>query len=94
VTTLAHASFAGVTGYFLGRAKFENRGPLWLPLGVFIAALLNGVVTAIIGEITRSGLHTTPLNGLIGAAAVAVVTFSVLFFILQRSNRAVPATTA
>ncbi len=94
VTALAHASFAGVTGYFLGRAKFENRGPLWLPLGVFIAALLNGIVTAIIGEITRSGLRTTPLNGLIGAAAVAVLTFGVLFAILQRSNRTVPTTVA
>lgn len=94
VTALAHASFAGVTGYFLGRAKFENRGPLWLPLGVFFAALLNGVVTAIIGEITRSGLRATPLNGLIGAAVVAVVTFTVLFAILQRSNRAAPAPTA
>lgn len=94
VTALAHASFAGVTGYFLGRAKFENRGPLWLPLGVFIAAVLNGGVTAIIGEITRSGLRATPLNGLIGAAVVAVVTFSVLFVILQRGNRAATASTA
>ena len=91
--TASHASFAGVTGCFLGR-KFENRGPLWLPLGVFIAALLNGIVTAIIGEITRSGLRTTPLNGLIGAAAVAVLTFGVLFAILQRSNRTVPTTVA
>jgi RsiW-degrading membrane proteinase PrsW (M82 family) len=87
VTALAHASFAGVTGYFLGRAKFENRGPFWLPIGVFIAALLNGVVNAIIGEITRSGLRATPLNGLIGAAIVAVLTFGVLFAVLQRSNR-------
>lgn len=94
VTALAHASFAGVTGYFLGRAKFENRGPLWLPLGVFIAAVLNGVVTAIVGEITRSGLRATPINGLIGAAVVAVVTFTVLFAVLQRGNRPTPATTA
>lgn len=94
VTALAHASFAGVSGYFLGRAKFENRGPLWLPLGVFIAALLNGVVTAIIGEINRSGLQATPLNGLIGAAVVAALTFGVLFAILQRNNRGVPAAAA
>src|SRR5690606_5723610 len=28
LTTLAQASFAGVSGYFLGRMKFEKR-PLW-----------------------------------------------------------------
>lgn len=88
VTALAHASFAGVTGYFLGRAKFENRGPFWLPAGLALAALLNGVVTAVIGEITRSGLQMTPLNGLILAAAIAAATFIVLFVIIQRSNRA------
>lgn len=91
VTALAHASFAGVSGYFLGRAKFENRGPFWLPVGLALAALLNGVVTAAIGEISRSGLRTTPLNGLILAAAIAAVTFVVLFAIIQRSNRAILA---
>lgn len=87
VTALAHASFAGVTGYFLGRAKFENRGPLWLPLGVLIAAVLNGIVSMVLGEISRSGLQVTPLNGLILAAAVAAITFIVLFVIIQRNNR-------
>ncbi len=88
VTALAHASFAGVTGYFLGRAKFENREPLWLPLGVLIAAVLNGIVSTALGEISRSGLRVTPLNGLILAAAVAAITFIVLFVIIQRNNRA------
>lgn len=91
VTALAHASFSGVTGYFLGRAKFENRGPFWLPVGLALAALLNGIVTAAIGEISRSGLRVTPLNGLILAAALAAATFIVLFAIIQRSNRAILA---
>lgn len=88
VTALAHASFAGVTGYFLGRAKFENRGPWWLPLGLLLAATLNGIVTAAVGEIARTGLRSTPLNGLILAAVVAAATFAVLFVIIQRTNRA------
>lgn len=91
VTALAQASFAGVTGYFLGRAKFENRGPFWLPLGLALAALLNGVVTAAIGEISRAGLRVTPLNGLILAAAIAAVTFLALFAVIQRANRAILA---
>jgi protease PrsW len=88
VTALAHASFAGVVGYFLGRAKFENRGPFWMPVGVLIAAILNGVVTTVLVEITRSGLQTTPIVGLIAAAVIAMATFLLLFSILQRSNRA------
>ncbi len=87
VLALAHASFAGVTGYFLGRAKFENRGPFWLPVGLFLAALLNGIVTAVLGEIARAGLRPTPLNGLIVAAVLAAVTFVVLFVLMRRGTR-------
>jgi RsiW-degrading membrane proteinase PrsW (M82 family) len=87
IIALAHASFAGVTGYFLGRAKFENRGPFWLPAGLLLAATLNGVVSTLIGEITRSGLRPTPLNGLILAAVVAAAIFIILFVIMRRSAR-------
>jgi len=87
VIALAHASFAGVTGYFLGRAKFENRGPFWLPAGLLLAAILNGVVSTLLKEITRSGLRPTPMNGLIFASAVAAATFVVLFIIMRRSAR-------
>jgi RsiW-degrading membrane proteinase PrsW (M82 family) len=83
VAALAQASFAGVTGYFLGRAKFEARGPLWLPAGVLLAALLNGVVTVALGEIGRSGLRATPINGLILAGIVAGATFAVLYAIMR-----------
>ena len=85
VTALAQASFAGVTGYFLGRAKFKKRGPFWLPSGVILAAVLNGVMTVALGQISRAGLQTTPLRGLILAAAIAVVTFGVLFVIMRRN---------
>ena len=60
VVALAQASFAGVTGYFLGRAKFENRGPFWLPVGLLLAAVLNGVVTTLLSEITRTGSAADP----------------------------------
>ena len=89
VVALAEASFAGVTGYFLGRAKFENRGPFWLPVGLFLAAVLNGVVNTLLSEINRSGLRPTPLNGLALAAVVAAVTFIILFGVLRRGSRPV-----
>jgi RsiW-degrading membrane proteinase PrsW (M82 family) len=92
VVALAQASFAGVTGYFLGRAKFENRGPFWLPVGLLLAAVLNGIVNTLLSEINRSGLRPTPLNGLILAALVAAVTFIVLFGVLRRGSRPVTVT--
>jgi RsiW-degrading membrane proteinase PrsW (M82 family) len=88
VTALAQASFAGVTGYFLGRAKFEQRGPFWLPAGVLLAAALNGVITVALGQIARAGLQATPLRGLILAAVIAALTFGVLFVIMRRNARA------
>ncbi|MFQ5612720.1 MAG: PrsW family intramembrane metalloprotease [Anaerolineae bacterium] len=91
VAALAHASFAGVSGYFLGRAKFENMGPVWLPGGLLLASVLNGVVTVALGAISRSGLQATPLNGLILAAIVAAITFGLLFTIIRRINQAVLA---
>jgi RsiW-degrading membrane proteinase PrsW (M82 family) len=89
VAALAQASFAGVTGYFLGRAKFENKGPLWLPGGLLLASVLNGVVTVALGATSRSGLQTTPVNGLILAAVVAAITFGALFAIIRHNNRSV-----
>lgn len=91
VAALAQASFAGISGYFLGRAKFENMGKYWLPGGLLLAAVLNSIVTTALGAISRSGLQTTPINGLILAAIVAALTFGALFAIIRRDNQAVLA---
>jgi len=87
VTALAQASFAGVSGYFLGRAKFEEEPVWWLPLGVTISALLNGLFTYVRGEIVTVGLNYRPLNGLILAAVVALLTFAALNVLMRRANR-------
>jgi RsiW-degrading membrane proteinase PrsW (M82 family) len=87
VTTLAQASFAGISGYFLGRAKFDKEPVWWLPLGVTIAAVLNGLFTYLRGEIVTVGLNYRPVNGLILATAVALVTFVALFYLMRRAIR-------
>lgn len=87
VTTLAQASFAGISGYFLGRAKFEEEPAWWLPLGVTIAAVLNGLFTYVRGEIVTVGLSYRPVNGLLLAAVVALGTFAVLYYLMRRANR-------
>jgi RsiW-degrading membrane proteinase PrsW (M82 family) len=56
VTALAHASFAGVTGYFLGRQKLEPRPLWWMPLGVSVAALLNGAFFYLRGAVAQGGI--------------------------------------
>jgi protease PrsW len=90
VTALAHASFGGVIGYFLGQAKVHGRdsGILW---GFLVATLLNGLVTFLLGAVTRSGLAYHPLNGLMLAAAVAVVVMAVLFRLVHLAAAPSPA---
>ncbi len=91
VTALAHASFSGVNGYFLSRAKFEDMGPWWLPGGVLLSAILNGIVTVALGAISRTGIQATPLYGLLLAAVVAAATFALLFTIMRRAWQTGPA---
>lgn len=92
VTALAQASFAGISGYFLGRAKFEEEPVWWLPLGLTIAAVLNGLFTVVLGEITRSGSvltgqTVTPWYGLVLAAVMAGLTLVALLILIRRANR-------
>ena len=87
ITTLAQASFAGVTGYFLGRAKFEVEPVWWQTLGVLLAAVLNGLFTWARGEVMQVGLNVNPWLGLLLAAVVAVATFAALWYLMRRANQ-------
>ena len=92
ITALAQASFAGVTGYFLARAKFEHEPVWWLPFGLALAAILNGVFTVVRGEITTTRLTLTgggynPWPGLILAAGVALVVLLLLALLIRRANK-------
>jgi len=86
-TTLAHASFAGVMGYFLGQARFERTPVYYLPVGLLLAATLNGLFFFALDRVTTNGLVYTPVNGLLLAAGVAVVTLGVVFMLIRRANR-------
>jgi RsiW-degrading membrane proteinase PrsW (M82 family) len=92
VTALAQASFSGITGYFLARAKFEEESVWWLPLGLLLAATLNGLFTIVRGGLTRMGSamagHTiSAWNGLLLASVVAGLTLSALLYLIRRANR-------
>ncbi|MCP5097240.1 MAG: PrsW family intramembrane metalloprotease [Chloroflexi bacterium] len=75
LTTLAHASFAGVIGYFLGRQKFEKRPLWWMPVGLLIASGINSLfflfrsmLTA--GSLSASGGGANPWLGLMLAVVL------------------------
>lgn len=92
ITALAQASFAGISGYFLSRAKFEDEPVWWLPLGLTTAAVLNGLFTVIRGGLTRGGSllasdTTSPWSGLIFATLVAVLVLGALIYLIRRANR-------
>lgn len=94
VTALAQASFAGITGYFLGRAKFEHELLWWMPAGLALAAVLNGLFTYVRGEVTRTGISLAggggfnPWPGLLLALGVAVIVFAGLNVLIRRANQA------
>ncbi len=92
ITALAQASFSGITGYFLARAKFEEEPVWWLPFGIALAAILNGIFTYVRGEITTTRLSLSgggfnPWPGLILAAGVALAVLLVLSFLIRRANK-------
>jgi len=92
LVALAQASFAGVTGYFMGRDKLENRPAWWMPLGVTIAAVLNGVFYYLWGTLKRpsfsaGGAYINPWTGLILAAVLAVAIMAVLTWLIDRDQQ-------
>jgi protease PrsW len=92
VVALAQASFAGITGYFLGRAKFESDPVWWMPLGLTLAAVANGLFSWLRGLVTRgsislSGSTGSPWLGLVLAALVAAGVMVLLVWLIRRNIR-------
>jgi RsiW-degrading membrane proteinase PrsW (M82 family) len=92
VVALAHASFAAITGYFLGRAKFEQKPVWWMALGLSLAATVNGLFNWLRGMVVSSGISlgsasSNPWMGLLLAAVLAVVTSGVILWLVRRDIR-------
>jgi RsiW-degrading membrane proteinase PrsW (M82 family) len=96
VVALAQAAFSGITGYFLGRAKFESEQIWWMPLGITLAAIFNGIFNWLQGivnqpTITLSGSTTNTWMGLVLAAVVAFVTTGVILWLVRRNVKSLQA---
>lgn len=95
INTLAHACFAGVLGYALGRAKFSKAPPLArgarLFLGLCAAAALNGMFTALEDRVTLAGVNSgAAWRGLAWAAGFSAVVFFVVSMLMKRQLAASP----
>jgi RsiW-degrading membrane proteinase PrsW (M82 family) len=96
VNTLAQGALGGLVGYFIARAKFDDEPVWWMPVGLTIAATINGLFSWVSGEVTRaplsidaSGLGTggyTPWPALVLSTLVAVILFGVIFLLIRRAQ--------
>jgi RsiW-degrading membrane proteinase PrsW (M82 family) len=88
VTTLAHASFAGLLGYVMGRAKFSRRSApvrgILLMFGLLLAAAFNGQFTLVAGWVVQRGMALHPWYGVGYAALSAAAIFGVLWLVSRR----------
>jgi RsiW-degrading membrane proteinase PrsW (M82 family) len=88
ITTLAQASFAGVLGYVLGRAKFTRRSApvrgILLFFGLLLAAALNGQFQLVELWVRTTEMGASEWRGVAYAALFAGMVFGLLMLASQR----------
>ena len=94
LTALAQASFAGITGYFLSRQKFDRPPVWWMPAGVMLAALLNGIFYTVYGVLSKatisaSGAFMRPWVGLVLAVILSVSVTGLLSWLIRQDQKRV-----
>jgi RsiW-degrading membrane proteinase PrsW (M82 family) len=97
VTQMLHGSLGALVGYFLGRDRFDPRRVWWIPLGLLVAATLDGLFSWFSGEVTRSAVRITgagvaaggynPWPALILGTAFAAVVLAAVFVLIRQDNR-------
>ncbi len=98
VNQLVYGSLGALVGYFLGRDKFDRKRVWWMPLGIAIAATINGLFSWLSGEITRQtllfsspGVVTAGYNpwpALALGTALAALVLAAIFFLIRADLRA------
>jgi len=88
---LAHAAFGGLLGYFLGRAKLEQDPIWWLPVGLLLAAVLNGLFLIFRGQLDAGtidfagqGSGLPSFTGLLLAGGLAIVVTVIVSYLINR----------
>ena len=70
----------------MAQAKFEHKPVWWVPFGALLAAVLNGVFSWLINEVSANGLQVEPWRSLALGLVVALLTFGALVFLMQRAE--------
>ena len=96
VVALAQAAFSGITGYFLGRAKFESEPVWWMPLGITLAAIFNGLFNWLRGRVVQTGVSfggssSNTWLGLVLAAVIAFATTGLVLWLIRRDTKSMQA---
>jgi protease PrsW len=86
INALAYASFAGIQGYLIGQSRFE-KVPIWyVPAGLSLAAVFNGLFFFALDRTVAQTATYNPWADLFFAAIVAAVTVVVVFWLVNRAN--------
>jgi protease PrsW len=85
-TALAQAGFVAITCYFLAGARDGSRPVWWVPAGLTLAAVLNGLFAFLRREVTVQGLTVRPWNAVFLSIAFLVVALGILFFMIRRAE--------
>jgi RsiW-degrading membrane proteinase PrsW (M82 family) len=85
-TALAQASFSGLLGYFMAEAKFTHRPVWYVPCGLVVSAVANGLFSWLIREVGAVGLEVEYWRSLLFGIVVALIAFGVLVLLMRRST--------
>jgi len=96
LTALVLASLGGLVGYFLGHDRLEVR-PIWyVPAGVALAAVLNGIFWYLRSSLSgglQSGVSTTWIGLILAAVLAGIVTWFLSLAVRNELRRALSAGT-
>ncbi|MBI5931611.1 MAG: PrsW family intramembrane metalloprotease [Chloroflexi bacterium] len=81
-----HIAIAAVMGYFLGELAIGNPSAMWLPIGLFVAAMLSGIHFAFRGIAIASGLGSRAIGGLFLVIGLTAAILGVLSFIIESAD--------
>lgn len=89
---LVSAVIAGIMGYYMGKAKFEQAsgGDKQLIIGYLIAVMLNGLYSFFSSQL--HGLAYNVWGNLVFTVVFVLVLFGVMFYLLQKSLASSPFT--
>ena len=96
LTALVLASLGGLVGYFLGHDRLEVR-PIWyVPAGVALAAVLNGIFWYLRSSLSgglQGGISTTWIGLVLAAVLAGIVTWFLAMAVRNELRRALAAGT-